>query len=240
MCMPILLAIIVAMVWLGFSVVGQSEVTVEARHQAWKRRFDGEQGTVLDFLSDDFATEEANKQVQISPLVDDLTPPASSHDVAVGTWDYTNLEMNAPPSWEHYLVAAANAKTGGLQVAYSDARNELQQLQGSAETAMYQAIQNTIAEFLEDPLTNLTNAAEIFKRESTNKVEQEKAALDAEIRSISDEILAVERSIRDLTRRKGEAKDAEEEESIDFRIAVNRNKIKRLQADRESLRTAAQ
>ena len=226
LCMPIILALTVAIVWLGFSVVGQSQVAVEARHKAWKQRFDGESGKALYFLRDDFVTEDATKEVTVSPLVDGVSPPESSHDIAVGVWDYQNLEMNSAPNWGHYVTAAANAKTGGLQVAYTDARNQLAELQNIAADALLEQLQNTIREFLDNPLADLENLGGGQREEANEKAEREKGRLDREIRSKGAEIDRVKDKIKEL-------KDENAEKA---RIKVHRNKQKRLEAELKMLR----
>jgi hypothetical protein len=232
LCMPILLALAVAIVWLGMAVVGQSEVTVQARHQAWGKRFEQPAGKALNFLSEDIVSGEATGEVNVSPLVDDIAPPESSHDVMADPWDHESLPLERPPHWEQYATAAVNAKTGKVQVAYTDARNQLNALQSQADTLLAQAVQQMLADLI-DPADLFRSA----RSETENQGTARKQELEAELRRRQR---AMDVEVRDeidrLEKRKGEAQDAGEKKLLEELIKVQQNKAKRLEADIEDLR----
>ena len=236
MCMPVLLVMMVGIVWLGFSVVGQSQVAIEARNAAWKKRFD-DNSQPLNFIAEDYyVTEDATTEISVSPLLDDVAPPESSHDVANGTWDHDNVDLNRAPSWQLYLTAALNAQTAGLQVVYTDLRNTVTEMQNLGRQLVVQQIQNLIKEFLDDPLAQFKGGADNAKDESERRAEREKRKITQEIESTRAEIDQVEDRIDELTKQKRDAEDDEIKESLESRIRMNRNKRKRLQAQLARLR----
>jgi len=228
MCMPVLLGLMIGIVWLGFSVIGQSEVTVEARHEGWQQRFDEGSERAMNFLSDDFVTEEKNSEVDMGPLFDDVSGPESSHDVAIDTWDHNRIDMNQAPNWELYLTAALNAKTGGLQVAYEDARGMLSSLQKDAARQVVEEMTNVIREMLENPLGNFKGGADESKREADTESDKKKSQLKNKIAKAKREIKEVKEHLRDLKDEKKNAEDEDSKKSLNSRIEVNENKLKRL------------
>ena len=231
MCMPIILVLMVGIVWLGYSVIGQSEVTIEARHKAWQERFDGSDGKPLFFLADDFRTEEATTEVKVSPLFDDISPPESSHDIAVGTWDHQAVDMNRPPSWEHYLTAAVNAKTGDMQVAYSGADNFLNELKNIGADAIRDQVEKIFSDFLDNPFSGYTGGANSGKDENDQEARAEKARLTEKIGAVEAEIDEVEERIDEIEKELDEAEDEDQKEIIDARLEVSKNKLKRLKSE---------
>jgi chromosome segregation ATPase len=154
----------------------------------------------------------------------------------MGTWDHEELEMNEPPHWQLFVLAAANARLGGIQVAYADARNELRQLQEQANRGVADALERTIRDMLEGPLEDLQNIADNLTDELDRKAQREKQKLESEIRAIDRELADVKQRIRALERRRDEATAEKDKESIEFRIKVQRNKLDRLELLIESLR----
>jgi hypothetical protein len=230
--MPILLALAVAIVWLGMAVIGQSEVTVQARNEAWGKRFENSPGDALSFLSDDIVSGEASSEVKVSPLVDEIAGPESSHDVLAGTWDHNSLPLERPPHWEQYAKAAVNAKTGQAQVAYTDARNQLGGLQSQADALLAQAVQDMLADLvdpsnlLESGRSDAEDQAATRKRKVEDELRRRQRAIDVEVRDEIDR----------LRRRRGETQDSSEKALIDELIEVQKNKAKRLESDLEDLR----
>jgi hypothetical protein len=130
MALPVLLLLMVGITWLGFSVIGQTEVIVEARNKAWKKRFENENQVPLMFptgIGDvqnpeyagdaDYVTEEASKTVDVSPIFSMVPGPKSSHTILAGSWDHRAMPLKAPPDWNLIKYALANAVTGKLQSA---------------------------------------------------------------------------------------------------------------------------
>lgn len=148
MALPILLLLMVGLVWLGFSVIGQSEVTVEARNMAWAKRFDNASNKPLVFPIDllvadnplypkekDFVTEKATKKVKVSPVFDGIPGPESSHTILAGSWDHQAMAFDKRVNWDLHAIAVANATTGEVQGALaslSNLDNLFQKLVGDA------------------------------------------------------------------------------------------------------------
>ncbi len=84
--LPVLLTLMVGMTWLGFSVISQTEVNIEARQKAWKRRFEDAAKKPLVFTATplydknaDYIIERAEKKVAVSPMFDTLPGANGAH-----------------------------------------------------------------------------------------------------------------------------------------------------------------
>ena len=128
MALPVLLLLMVAITWLGFSVITQTEVLVQARNNAWKRRFDNPSQRPLVFpaglvvaknplysYTDDYVTEMVTKPVDVSPVFKAAPAPKASHTILAGSWDHRAMKMDSPPNFELYMGAVANAATKDVQ-----------------------------------------------------------------------------------------------------------------------------
>lgn len=109
MSLPVLLALFVTIVWLGASLVGQTEVTVAARHNAWKERTQVAQGSgnPLVFAADAPIQRDAETTVDISPIFAGMAPPKANAAILGGSWDHRQIDLNSSPNWDLY------AKVGG-------------------------------------------------------------------------------------------------------------------------------
>ena len=115
MALPVLLLLMVGITWLGFSVIGQTEVLVKARNNTWKRRFDDASKRPLYFpillsLYDrkaDFVSERARQRVDVSPMFSRLPGPEAGHTILAGSWDHKAMSFKEPPDLRLMAVAAA-------------------------------------------------------------------------------------------------------------------------------------
>jgi hypothetical protein len=121
MALPVLLLLMVGITWLGFSVIGQTEVLVEARNKTWKRRFENASDKPLQFpvlptydRKADFVSEKANKKVDVSPMFSRLPGPEAGHTVLAGSWDYRAMKFDKPPELELMVIAAAIGTAGNI------------------------------------------------------------------------------------------------------------------------------
>lgn len=220
--MPVLLALIVGIIWLGTSVVAQCEVTVEARHKAWSKRTETT-GTALLFLKDDVVSDDATHTVDVSPMFDGEGSPESEHDLMVTAWDHESLPLDKVPNWKQYALAAANAKTGSAQVAYTDASNKFTQFKSQAASIWSNLGANVIAE-----LGRLGSSVE----SALNGGKNDKADQSRERAKINQQIVAKQTELR-VARRRIRTLD---EDASDALRDVLKNKIKRLQAEIDDLK----
>jgi ElaB/YqjD/DUF883 family membrane-anchored ribosome-binding protein len=224
LCLPILLVLIVGIVWLGNSVIAQTAVIIDARHQTWQQR-GNPTGTALLFLKDDIVSEESMGEVNVSPLFDDMDAPESSHDVMAAVWDSEQLPLDQVPNWKQYLVAAANAKTAGLQNGYVDARNQLNGFKNSASN-----IWKTIATNLIRDLTNLGDSAKSLlgnaESSESSKQQQAKNRIKRELETKRAQLKAARQERREL----------DEDASQALRDVLD-NRIDRLQAEVDDLKS---
>jgi hypothetical protein len=130
----------VAITWLGFSVIGQTEVLVEARNKAWKQRFKNAADNPLCFpilpehdlpvlpkyvASEDYVTESVSKRVEVSPVFDGIPGPEASHTILAGSWDYEAMPFNKPPDFKLMAKAALIGAFGNVLDLLSSADDPL-------------------------------------------------------------------------------------------------------------------
>jgi len=122
MALPVLFLLMVAITWLGFYVIGQTEVLVEARNKTWKRRFEDASKKPLYFpiliglydAKSDFVTEKVSKRVNVSPIFDDVRSPEANHTILAGSWDHQAMGFKEPPDLKLMAIAAAVGTFGNV------------------------------------------------------------------------------------------------------------------------------
>ena len=123
MCLPVLLTMFFLIMWLGLTAAAQTKMTVKARNDAWRQRFDDKSKKPFVFTTNriqysaerDFASGKASTTVDVSPMFNRFPKPEAEFTVLSGAWDHRALPMTEPPSWTQYANAAGNAATGELQ-----------------------------------------------------------------------------------------------------------------------------
>jgi hypothetical protein len=152
MSLPILLLLIVGIVWLGFIIVGQSQVIVQARTNAWSHRFENRSDAPLEFPTSigsganplydaekDHATERVTKEVHVSRVYDHFATPKSSHTVLAGSWDHRALPFDGFPEFELMVKTMGRGGIGNVQQILNDIFNLSSKLKNS-----FDSIESTI------------------------------------------------------------------------------------------------
>jgi hypothetical protein len=153
MALPILLLLMVGITWLAFSVIGQAEVLVKARNDAWRERFKNLSDKPLIFPSGlgavrnplyseekDYVNKSVSKKIDVSPVFNGIAGPKASVMVLAGSWDHRAMDMNKPPNLKLYAIAAANAVTKDLQTKLSQLDSLINNLENFGAVAIAQAI----------------------------------------------------------------------------------------------------
>lgn len=144
--LPLVLALIVAMVWLGFSLVGQVEVTVAARHAAWGERFGSWSGRAFDFNDENPLEARESQLVNVTPMLSSEAGPESQHTVEQGNWDYRNVEFGSAPNLKLTGQMLFAAKTVGVIADYEDLRETFGKLAGVGDAALGEALREIASE----------------------------------------------------------------------------------------------
>jgi hypothetical protein len=118
MALPFLLLLMVGITWLGYSVIGQSQVLIKAREKTWQQRFDDKAKAPMIFPTglksldnplypgdNDYVTETATQAVHVSPVFDKAPPPKASNTVLAGSWDHRAMPFTSLPDMK--LMATA-------------------------------------------------------------------------------------------------------------------------------------
>ncbi len=196
LAMPTLFLLIVAIVWLGYWMVYQTELNVAARNDAWKQRFDNPDSSPLIFpslpiysKSSDHKAVQLSKRVNVSDVMDDARNPLVTQSILAGTWDHRRLPMDAFPNWQLYGKAVLNSKTGDSQnllasltdfkhLAVTVARNVLNDVAGLSE--------------LKDLLSKVNSPGDSGVQQVNSDRQQEHQALTLRKRQIEEELLPLQ------------------------------------------------
>lgn len=140
MALPLLFVLMICILWEGFWLVGQAEVLVTARNDAWKKRFDNLADNPLSFpivpehdlpvlpkynRAADYATETASTKVDITPAFNRIPGPEASHTILAGSWDYKALALDSPPNIIPMGKAAVIGAFGSILDVASSANDPL-------------------------------------------------------------------------------------------------------------------
>ena len=92
MAMPFILLLMIGITWLAFSVIGQAQVLVQARNDAWRERFKNLSDKPLIFPSGlgdvrnplysekkDYVSKTVSKKVNVSQVFDGWPAPRIGH-----------------------------------------------------------------------------------------------------------------------------------------------------------------
>lgn len=194
LALPVILVMLVALVWLGFSVVGQAEVAVQARHQAWSQRFEPWDQTPFTFSTDQSVTGDASTSVNVSPLLDGFGDPKASHVVAQANWDHRSVEFRNVPNWRLYADVAIAAKREGLLSLYEDAQAAMQSLESIGSTALADALRQATEELV-NPGGQLESGGESRERRLELERDLEEQKKRGKIRDLNAAIEDQERTI---------------------------------------------
>lgn len=153
MALPFLLLLMVGITWLAFSVIGQAQVLIQARNDAWRDRFKNLSDKPLVFpltkgvdalrgysAKNDYVSKTVSKKVNVSQVFDGVAGPSASVTVLAGSWDHNAMKLNKPPSFKLYVDAAINGGTKDLQTQIAQIDSLVNNLETFAASAIAQAI----------------------------------------------------------------------------------------------------
>lgn len=179
MVFPLLFLLWILLFHLGFVGVGQSEVIVEARYQAWRQPTSSQRSGPLTsrrffFVNHRFSEGDAEVDVQVSPITDSFADPAKTQWVQTGTWDYLEIPSGKFPNFTLYAEVIASQNLGPLQdqanramllyyrtlnsidatrESLDSARHQFKQAQGSvSDNAIRGEIQSVMQDKLRDSI----------------------------------------------------------------------------------------
>ena len=218
--LPLMLALLVALVWLGFSVIHQAEVDIEARHVAWGKRFEPWAGRSFDFSQvDSLAEGSATKRVSITPMFEQVAGPEARHVVEQGSWDHRSLRFDKFPNLDLVAEMAIAAETGRWVEEVEELQQAIQNWQGVGEVALEEALRS-IFEELTSPGDRLQTEGDASER---------RVELDRELeRSRAEDNLAQLRQARDRIEK--QLDDADDESDLKW---LREQQLKRIDIEIE-------
>jgi hypothetical protein len=185
MALPVLLLLMVAITWLGFSVIGQAEVLVQARNNAWKRRFEDVAQKPLMFPSGlgdiknpfypgdkDYVTETASKKVSVSNIFNRIPGPEASAMVLAGSWDHAAMPFNKTLDWDLMGIAALSA-TGGKAQTWLTQLNNIEEQMKDLGSQILAGIGQQQSDIENSDSSSSAGSAAAKEAEDTSKANQE-------------------------------------------------------------------
>jgi hypothetical protein len=195
MALPILLLLMVGITWLGFSVITQTEVLVQARDKAWQRRFDNPQQQPLLFPAGlvvaknplysygrDYVSETVSRPIDVSPIFQAVAAPKATSTILAGSWDHRVMQMDSRPNFELYLRAAANATTKDIQTRLGSLTNLFASFDQLGASAIAQAI--TQGNGYNGMSSQSNSAGRQAERETKQKEQADKRALEQRLKDL--------------------------------------------------------
>jgi hypothetical protein len=202
MALPVMLTLVVALVWLGFSIVGQAEVNVEARDAAWQKRFDRWGQSPFDFVARQRVEESEQQTVDVTPLLSGLPGPKNQHAVETSTWGHRSNQFEKLPNLALYADVASAAKTAGMKSSFRDLKSAFVTLENAGDQ-----IHANISQQILEGLSTPTAALESLSVSSEQRLELDKQLGAAKIK---DALVSIKREIRELENQIDNLKDDDE------------------------------
>lgn len=246
MAMPLLFSIIILITWQGFSMIGRAEVTVQARHDAWQKRYDDPPGDPLVFLQGDILEEadlvesdiidgEASTSFELSPLVDGLPDPEAKLRLMVGSWDHRQLPLDEPPNYKVHGLMAGSALLGRFQNLLVQAGNIWQRVENAAEGLA--DWQEGLFESLDGDLKEIDGSLDEDRERKREELKQQMQDADDRIESLDQQLDETNDRIKDLVLEGSEeAGEGEEQETESAELQLLLAKRNRLKTDLEDAR----
>lgn len=215
LCIPILFFVFALIIYTGFFMIGQAQVTSLARHDAWRKRHTEADSKAYDFQGAVGRVEAiADRDITLSPLFVNFPDPRSRHVVLGDAWSgraagpsprdrERHQELN--DHWNSSLTAELTI-LGGKNTAGQAAAdvNSLTSLGSRLEAMINSYIGDSLAETT-DVMNRLNSKRDEAEQKSQQKQEQGKnlliddiERLDGEITALEMEIAAKEKRVEDL------------------------------------------
>ena len=213
--LPVMLALMVALVWLGFSVIYQAQVNTLARHDAWGQRFEPWSGTSFNFNESDSQAEgRASKQVRVTPLFAQVAGPEAKSLVEKGPWDHRSVRFDAFPNLDLVADMVLVAKTTQLTEQIDDLQQALDGLQRLGAAALQEALRDITSE-LTNPTERLKSGSEAGERRVELDRELDENKAESRLRELRGEQAAIE----------AELDEAEEESELSWLLEQQLERI---------------
>ena len=207
LALPVLLIMLVALVWFGYSIIGQAEVSVQARQAAWQQRFEPWEQKPFDFNATQQTTQSASTIINVSPLLASESGPNATESLTSGPWDHRSIDYRPLVNWRLFVDMSLAAKTTDLQRGYDDAQPAFQALENIGDGALSNALAQFASE-LTAPLEQFKSFSDDMQRRVKLEAELAKSKLQSAIRDWEQKISQVERELSEL--RNDEAEESQD------------------------------
>ncbi len=208
LALPVILVLLVAMVWLGYAVIGQAEVIAEARRSVWSQRFEPWTQTPFAFSQSQEAIGESTTTINVSPKLDGFGDPESIQTMQQANWDHRSVDFQPLPNWQLYVDIAIAAKREGLPSTEEDPRSAFEQPRSIGATTLADALRQITDELL-NPSRSMESSGQSQSRRFELDRDLESANREGEIRELRREIDRLERAIEEL--KGGDAPDKDDQ-----------------------------
>jgi hypothetical protein len=205
--LPLLFTMIILITWQGLSMIGLSDVTIAARHDAWQKRFDDPPGTPLIFLrgeilkeaklvDNDIVVGEAETSHKISPVVEQMPTPKSQLLLVAGSWDHRQLPLENIPNWRVHGLMAASAKLGGVQSNIAHIQNLLGKIENIGNSV--ESWQDELGDSLDDDFDKINGGKSDEERRARTDLQKRLDQVNGRIDGLEVELEETNQRIKDL------------------------------------------
>jgi hypothetical protein len=233
LALPFLVALAAIIVSVARAGIVKSEVTVQARNDAWKKRHGASRGTALFFLPDDVQPDkvddtvegQASRAVKVSAVLNGIAPVAKSrHSVMAASWDFHDLPKEPP----HLELAVRIATSRELKDAQSLLTTLDQVTQKGAALGTELDRHRKQEQQYKDGINKKTDEL----RSRLPKIQQDKAQTQMEIQRLEGQNKQIQSEIADLRKQRQTAaampnRDARQKalSDIDSQIQDRQNQL---------------
>ena len=195
MAMPTLLLMMVGIVWLGYSNIYQAEVTIKAKNDAWRMRYENPDANPLIFPTlpmykhaENHRVAKSSQRVNVSPVFSGAVQPHSEYSTLSGAWDYRSMPMDSLPDWKLFGKSLLNSKTGNLQEAFGKLQNFQDVAKSLASDLIKQALGSAFVFQMSEDIKRIqkakSQAVNVKKQQAISAVRSRLEGVDAELRPI--------------------------------------------------------
>jgi len=223
LALPLILSLVVGLVWLGYSVIGQTRVLSQVRHDAFSTRFEKLDDQPFNFKRTNIVSSDASEDVSVTPVLRSEAGAKAKLATESGNWDHRSVEFSSSPNLEIATELMIAAQLNGLISQFEDLRSAIAELQRIGDDGLSQV--------LLDIATELSQPSDVL--EASESGTERRAELERDLHRTN-----VERHLRELkTERKrlkelmDKQSDSGEEGSNDELYRLQELSLKRIEIE---------
>ena len=230
MVLVVLLPLFLALLWSGMFGIALSQVTVSARHNAWRQRQEVQpKAFEFDDSSAGKITKSSSQSIRLSPLFDGWTTPKSACSVFGGSWDHRVIKLNDRSPNRQLAIDVATrtpkAKLESVQATFSSIGDlvKLENLKSVIASLLdIQGLDTGFGQLKQAGETQQQNARDKAAEAKKKAAQEQQKELDSKTKEIEGITKRIEQLSKDIdTKKKELAKAATSKEKAEIALKIN-------------------